>query len=88
MKCVTGAFEEFGSVSKRELPCYPPGSFTSSGPDLLHKNIAFIEDRDSFSYRQNSKALIEKILRRSPFAEYISNVVETETGAIHSTQGS
>ena len=84
MKCVTGAFEEFGSVSKRELPCYLPGC----GPDLLHKNIAFIEDLDSFSYRQNSKALIEKILQRSPFAEYISNVVETETGAIHSTQGS
>ena len=34
----------FSLVAKREVPCYLPGSFTSSGPDLLHRNMS-VENR-------------------------------------------
>ena len=50
-RSIIGAFEEFGSVAEREVPCYLPGSFTSIGPDRLNRNIAFIADLDSFCYR-------------------------------------
>ena len=59
---ITGALGAFSSVAKREVPCYLPRSFTSSGSDLLHRNIAFIADLDSFSYRQNSRAFTEEHL--------------------------
>ena len=52
----------WGSVAKPEVPRYLPGSFTSSGPALLHRNIAFIVDLDSLSHRQNSKAFTEEHL--------------------------
>ena len=60
--CNRGFWGFFSSAAKREVPCYLPGSFTSSGPDLLHRNIAFVVDLDSFSYKQNSKAFTEEHL--------------------------
>ena len=61
----------FSSATKREVLCYLPGSFTSSGP-VLHRNIAFIADLDSFSYWQNSKLLLKNICHTTPVANGIS----------------
>ena len=71
-KRVTGSFGAFSSVAKREVPCYLPGSFTSSGPDLLRRNIAFIAaDLDSFSYR-TQELLLKNICHIRPVANSIS----------------
>ena len=44
--CVTGAFEEFGSVAMREFPYYLPRSFYTKSSS---RNVVVISDLDLFS---------------------------------------